>query len=97
MLDGISAIAFASALGWGVLLSAVTLLVVQGGLTLAAHALEPVLADPAMQGELFAAGGVMMLGLGLRLLDLRAIRVGNLLPALVYAPILVVLARHLPH
>lgn len=88
-LDGIGAVAFASALGWGVLLSALTVFVVQGGLTLGAGALEPLLRDAGMQAELFAAGGVMMLALGLRLLDLKEIRVGNLLPALVYAPLLV--------
>lgn len=93
-LDGIGALAFASALGWGVLLSAVTVLVVQGGLTLGAGALEPLLRDAGMQAELFAAGGVMMLALGLRLLDLKQIRVGNLLPALAYAPLLVAVVRH---
>jgi uncharacterized protein len=94
-LDGISAVAFASALGWGVLLSAVTVLIVQGSLTLGARALEPVLADPAMQAELFAAGGIMMIGLGVRLLELKPIRVANLLPALIYAPLLVLLSRWL--
>ena len=88
-LDGISAIAFASALGWGVLLSALTVLLVQGTLSLGAHALAPLLSDPAGQAELFAAGGVMMLGLGLRILELKPIRVGNLLPALLFAPLLV--------
>jgi uncharacterized membrane protein YqgA involved in biofilm formation len=95
VLDGISSIAFASALGWGVLLSAGTVLVVQGALTLSARALAPLLADPALQNELFAAGGVMMLGLGFRLLELKPIRVGNLLPALGYAPLLAWLARWL--
>jgi uncharacterized membrane protein YqgA involved in biofilm formation len=87
-------VAFASALGWGVLLSAGTVLVVQGALTLGAGALAPLLQDAAMQAELFAAGGVMMLGLGFRLLDLKPIRVANLLPALVYAPLLALAARH---
>jgi uncharacterized membrane protein YqgA involved in biofilm formation len=96
LLDGISAIAFASALGWGVLLSAGTVLIVQGGLTLGARALSPLVGDAAMQAELFAAGGVMMLGLGFRLLELKQIRVANLLPALVYAPLLVALTRWRP-
>jgi uncharacterized membrane protein YqgA involved in biofilm formation len=96
-LDGISSIAFASVLGWGVLLSAVTVLVVQGSLTLGAQALEPVLRDEAMRAEVFAAGGVMMVALGFRLLELKPIRVGNLLPALVYAPLLVLLSRWLSH
>lgn len=95
VLDGIGALAFASALGWGVLLSAATVLVVQGSLTLGANALAPLLRDAAIQAELFAAGGVMMLGLGFRLLDLKPIRVGNLLPALAYAPLLVLLTRWL--
>lgn len=94
-LDGVSAVAFASALGWGVLLSAGTVLVVQGGLTLAARHVAPLLAGAALQNELFAVGGVMMLGLGIRLLELRAIRVANLLPALVYAPLLAWLAQRL--
>lgn len=93
-LDGISAVAFASALGWGVLLSAGTVLVVQGALTLGAHALEPLLGSDAVKNELFAAGGVMMLALGFRLLELKQIRVANLLPALVYAPLLVLAVRY---
>jgi len=92
-LDGISAMAFASALGWSVLVSAGTVLVVQGGLTLGAGAVAPVLQDPGIQAEIVAAGGVMMLGLALRLLDLKPVRVGNLLPALLYAPLLVAAAR----
>jgi hypothetical protein len=95
-LDGISSVGFASALGWGVLLSAITVLLVQGGLTLGARALEPVLLDPAVQNELFATGGVLMLGLGFRLLELKPIRVANLLPALAYAPLLVLLVRWAP-
>lgn len=95
-LDGISSVGFASALGWGVLLSALTVLVVQGGLTLGARALEPLLLDQAVQNELFATGGVLMLGLGFRLLELKPIRVANLLPALAYAPLLVLLVRWAP-
>jgi uncharacterized membrane protein YqgA involved in biofilm formation len=94
-LDGVSAIAFASALGWGVLLSAGTVLVVQGALSLGAHGLAPLLANPERQTELFAAGGVMMLGLGLRILELKPVRVGNLLPALIYAPLLAAVAHWL--
>jgi len=91
LLDGISAVAFASALGWGVLLSAVTVLLIQGSLTLGARALEPFLRSEAIQAEVFAAGGVMMLALGLRLLELKQIRVANFLPALLWAPALVML------
>ncbi len=92
VLDGFSALAFASALGWGVLFSAGTVFVVQGGLTLSAHALNGVL-TPAMSAELFATGGVMMLGLGIQLLDLKPIRVANFLPGLIIAPLLVALVE----
>jgi uncharacterized membrane protein YqgA involved in biofilm formation len=60
VLDGVGSVAFASALGWGVL----TVLVVQGALTLEAHAQEAVMRDPSITKELFATGGIMMLGLG---------------------------------
>lgn len=92
VLDGFSAIAFASALGWGVLFSAGTVLVVQGALTLGARSLSGVL-TPAMSAELFATGGVMMLGLGFRLLGLKPIRVANFLPGLLVAPLLVALVQ----
>lgn len=95
VLDGVGALAFSSVLGWGVLLSAVTVLVVQGSLTLGAHALAPVLENELVRAELFAVGGVMLLGVGLRLLELKPIRVGNLLPALLYAPALTYLALRL--
>lgn len=90
VLDGFNALAFASALGWGVPCSAGAVLVVQGGLTSSAHALNGVL-TPAMTAERFATGGVMMLGLGAPLLELKPTRVANFLPGLVIAPVLVTL------
>lgn len=88
VLDGFSALAFASALGWGVLFSAGTVFVVQGAFTLSARALSGAL-TAAMSAELFATGGVMMLGLGVQLLGLKPIRVANFLPGLLVAPLLV--------
>ena len=85
-LDGTVAIAFASTLGWGVGFSALTIVVVQGTLTLAAGAADRVLTD-RMIVEMSAAGGVMVIGIGLRLLDVRKVAVGSMLPALVLAPI----------
>jgi uncharacterized membrane protein YqgA involved in biofilm formation len=92
VLDGFSALAFASALGWGVLFSAGTVLIVQGVLTLSARVLSEAL-TPAMSAELFATGGVMMLGLGFTLLGLKSIRVANFLPGLIVAPLLVAAAE----
>ncbi|MCS7309871.1 MAG: DUF554 domain-containing protein [Armatimonadota bacterium] len=88
LLDGVSAAFFTAALGWGVLFSAGTVLVVQGALTLGAGWIGRVLTEQ-MQSAMFAAGGLMMLGLGIRLLQLRQIPVANFLPALVIAPLLV--------
>lgn len=87
-LDGFASIAFAAVYGWGVALSALTIALVQGGLALAAGMLEGVLTDP-MLDALGAAGGVLLLGIALRLLEIREIRVANMLPAVVLAPVLV--------
>ena len=88
VLDGFAALAFASSLGIGVLFSVITIVVYQGGLTLAAGLAQNALTDP-MIAEMTATGGVMILAIGLLLLDLRRIRVANLLPALVIAPLIV--------
>ncbi len=87
-LDFIAALAFASVLGWGVLLSAVTVLVVQGSLTLGAAFLDAVITRP-MISSTTATGGILIFGLGLGLLDLKEVRVANMLPALLVAPLLV--------
>ena len=87
-LDFIAALAFASVLGWGVLLSAGTVLVVQGSLTLGAAFLDAVITGP-MISSTTATGGILIFGLGLGLLDLKEIRVANMLPALLVAPLLV--------
>ena len=84
-LDGFAALAFSSALGWGVGFSIITILLYQGSLSLAASAVADGF-SPEMIGALTAAGGVLILGIGLRLLELREIRVANLLPALIIAP-----------
>jgi len=87
-LDATVAVVLASTLGIGVAASALTVLVVQGGLTLGAAAADAVLTS-RMTAEMTGTGGILILGVGLRLLDLKRIRVGSLLPALVIAPIAV--------
>lgn len=87
-LDGFAAIAFASVYGWGVALAALTVITLQGGIALGAGLLEDVLTEP-MLDALGAAGGILLVGIGLRLLDLREVRVANLLPAIVLAPLFV--------
>lgn len=89
VLDGFAAMALASTLGVGVLFSVLVILVYQGGLTLFAAQAEAVL-TPAMTAEMTAVGGVVLIGLAVsNILDLRKIRTGNLLPALVVSPALV--------
>jgi uncharacterized protein len=88
LLDGFAAVAFAAALGWGVGFSIITILVYQGALSLAASGVADAL-SPEVIAAMTAAGGVLILAIGLRLLELKEIRIGNLLPALVIAPAVV--------
>ena len=90
-LDLVAALSFASILGWGVLLSAGTVLVVQGTLTLSAGLLEEVVTEP-MVLAMTATGGVLILGLGIILLEIKEVKVANMLPALLVAPVLIALA-----
>lgn len=95
MLDCFAAMAFASTMGPGVLSAALTVLVYQGVLTLGARWISGALTD-AMIAEMTATGGVLMLSIGIGLLELRKIRTGNLLPAIVIAPIIVAVVQWLP-
>jgi uncharacterized membrane protein YqgA involved in biofilm formation len=88
VLDGFAAIALAATLGWGVGLAAVTILLIQGAITLGAGLFEDVLVGEAL-AVLTSAGGVTIIGIALKLLDIRDVKVGNFLPALVIAPALV--------
>jgi uncharacterized membrane protein YqgA involved in biofilm formation len=90
-LDFFAAMAFAASLGVGVFFSVITVLVVQGGLSLLGMLAGSVMTAP-MISEMTAVGGIMILGIGLILLDIRRVRVANFLPALVIAPLLVAAA-----
>lgn len=87
VLDGFAALAFASSFGVGVLFSAVSVAVVQGALTVVGLLLGSLLPE-AHIGALTATGGLMLVGIGLRLLDIKQVPVGDLLPALLVAPLL---------
>jgi len=88
VLDGFASIALAATLGWGVGLAAITVLVVQGTITLGAGLFEELLVGEAL-AVLTSAGGVTIIGIALKLLDVKDVKVGNFLPALVIAPALV--------
>lgn len=87
VLDGFAALAFASSFGIGVLLSALSVAVVQGLLTLLGVLLGSILPE-AHIAALTATGGLLLVGISLRLLRIREIPVGDLLPALIVAPLL---------
>jgi uncharacterized membrane protein YqgA involved in biofilm formation len=87
-LDAFASLAFASVYGWGVGAAALSVGVYQGAIALGGRYLQGVLTDP-MLDALAAAGGILLLGISLRLLGLKQIRVANLLPAIVLAPLFV--------
>jgi uncharacterized membrane protein YqgA involved in biofilm formation len=88
-LDGFAAIAFSSTLGVGVMFSSLIILVYQGGISLLANQLNAIVTDP-MMAEMTATGGVILMGVAFsNLLEIKKIRVGNFLPALAVAPLIV--------
>lgn len=84
MLDGISAVIFTSTMGIGVIFSAVPVLLYQGSITLAAASVKEFL-SPHVVAEMTATGGILILGIGINILGIKVIRVGNLLPAILFA------------
>lgn len=108
LLDGITSIALAATLGWGVLLSGLTVLVVQGGFSLlaliAGQSLVGLVSGRTVQAgaealplgatlldEMTAAGGVLILGIALLLLEIKPVRVASYLPAIALAPLIVLI------
>ena len=89
VIDGFASMAFASTLGVGVAFSALVILVYQGGISLLAGQLNAIV-SASMMNELTATGGVLLMGVGISgLLEIKKIRVGNMLPALFIAPLIV--------
>lgn len=93
-LDGFAAVAFAASFGWGVAASALTVGVVQGGLTLLGVLLGGLL-PLALVAAITATGGLLLVGVALRLLAIKPVPVGDLLPALLVAPALAALVAAL--
>ncbi len=87
VLDGFASLALAASLGIGVLFSVIPLFVYQGGLTLLAGSLHAVMSD-AVVNEVSAAGGLILIGLGITILEIKQLKVLNMLPALVFAGVL---------
>lgn len=87
LLDGTFSVALASTMGIGVAFSALSVLVVQGAITLLAANLS-FLQDAAVLDAVTSTGGLLIVGIGISILDLKKIRVGNMIPALIYAVLL---------
>jgi uncharacterized protein len=92
MLDGVASIAFASTLGIGVLFSAASVFLVQGSITLLSSKLA-FLQQPAVLGAITSTGGLLIIAIALNVLNIAKIRIGNLLPALVYAVLIAMMQR----
>ncbi len=81
MLDGIASLIFATTLGIGVLFSALSVIIYQGTITCAAGLLQPLL-EPTVVSQMSAVGGLLIVAIGINMLEIKVIRVGNMLPAI---------------
>ena len=93
-LDGVASVAFAATLGWGVAASAISVGIVQGIFTLIGVGVGAVVAASVI-ASITATGGILLIGVGLRLLRVTNLAVGDLLPALIVAPILTLIVSML--
>lgn len=87
ILDGVISVIFAATLGIGVILSSVSVFLYQGAIAISSSFLQDILTDAVIQ-ELSAVGGVLLMGLGLKMLGAIELKVGNLIPAL-FVPVII--------
>ncbi len=87
LLDFVSSTVLSSTYGLGVMLSAISVLLIQGAITLFASLLT-FLTEPVYLNDIVAVGGLMVLGIGLRILEIKDTKVGNYLPALLISPLI---------
>ena len=92
MLDGFTSIALAATLGIGVFFSILTIIVIQGGFTLLAHQLGAFFSAEVIN-ETTAVGGILIIGLGIIILEIRPIKIANFLPAIFIVPLIIKLVR----
>ena len=88
-LDGFASIAFAASMGWGVAASAIPVALWQGSITVLAALVGATVAEAAISA-MTATGGILLLGVGLRLLNIRQVSVADMLPALIVAPLITI-------
>ncbi len=92
VLDGVTAMVLSSTLGIGVALSALSVLLYQGAITLLAGLLYPLMANAAVVNDMSAVGGILILGIGISILGIKKLNIGNLLPAVFIPPLYYTLA-----
>lgn len=95
LLDMFAAMMLTASLGFGVMLSALSILVVQGGIALLAGTLEPLLTATAVN-EITCVGSIMVVAIGLNLIGVTKIKVANMMPGILFAPVLAWLLAMLP-
>ena len=93
IIDGISSIVFASTLGLGVMFSAVSVFVYQGFIVVSAAYVQPFLL-PEVVGQMSAVGGLLIMGIGMGLLEIKKIHIGNMLPA-IFLPLVYMVIKQL--
>lgn len=93
ILDGIASVIFASSFGIGVIFSAISVFVYQGTITVAAAFVKQFL-TPEVVNEMSAVGGLLILAIGINLLELRRLKIGNMLPA-IFIPVFYFILRNL--
>jgi len=96
LMDGITSLTLASGLGIGVMLSSVSVLLIQGSLTLLGAKLQFLTKDIYLL-NLTGLGGILIIGLGLEILGIKKIKILNLLPSLVYLPIFIFIFELIGH
>lgn len=96
ILDLISSCMLASTLGIGVTFAAIFVFAFQGSLVMLAGLLQNVLTDPAIIAEITCAGSIMILGLGLNILGISKFKIANMLPAILFVPLIYYLVQYLP-
>ena len=94
VLDGFTSLALTTSFGIGVIFSVFTILIIQGSLTLSAVFIDQFL-NAGMINEMTAVGGVLIIGIGLIILDIKKIKVATFLPAIIYAPIFTALYQYI--
>ena len=94
ILDGVISVIFTTTMGIGVIFSAVAVFVYQGGITLTASVMKPFL-TPEVVAEMTSVGGLLIVAIGLNMLDITKIRVGNMLPA-IFIPLTWYMVKGIP-